>query len=349
MMSWTLALGAQGDAVADLQLRLHALGLAFEHAGDPPGLYGPGTRAALTLFQQRYGLEVDGVCGELTWSVLVEAGYQLGDRQLYLRHPMMRGDDIADLQGRLGALGFDAGKADGIFGPLTAAALAEFQRNVGLTADGIGGRESVAALQRLGVARTGALMVNLVREREQFRITPPDLAGRRVVIGHGGDLGALVQALQRYLRECAAVVLSVHHPDGSVQARMANDFGADVYLGVRVSPVAANRVSYFQGVKFWSEPGLTLAQTVAAKLSSVTDSPAQVTGMRLPVLRETRMPAVVAEIGPAAAIVAATEQCAESFSLALVSWAQDPQRVLLPPPSPLAIDPGFSDQPSIQR
>lgn len=334
MMSLPLALGAQGDAVVDLQQRLHGLGLANESAGDPPGLYGPGTRAAVTLFQQRYGLEVDGVCGELTWSILVEAGYQLGDRQLYLRYPMMRGDDIADLQGRLGALGFDAGKADGIFGPLTAAALAEFQRNVGLATDGIGGRESVAALHRLGTQRTGALMVNLVREREQFRTAPADLAGRRIVIGHGGDVAALVHALQRRLREFAAVVLSVHHPDGSMQARMANDFRADVYVGIRVSPVPNNRVAYFRGVKFWSQPGLTLAQLVGTQLSTVTGAVADVSGMRLPVLRETRMPAVFAEIGPGAAMVARTEQCAAGLAAALVEWAQDPQQLLNPPRSP---------------
>ncbi len=334
MISLPLALGAHGNPVLDLQHRLLALGLAGEHVGDPPGVYGPGTRAAVLLFQQRYGLEVDGVCGDLTWSTLVEAGYQLGDRQLYLRYPMMRGDDIADLQGRLGALGFDAGKADGIFGPLTAAALAEFQRNVGLIADGIGGRDSVAALQRLGAQRTDALTVNLVREREYFRTGPADLAGRRVVIGHSGDAAALVQALQRHLRDLAAVVLSVHHPDGSMQARMANDFQADLYVGVRVSAVAINRVAYFRGVKFWSQPGLTLAQLVGLRLAAVTGTTAEVNGMRLPVLRETRMPAVFAEFGPAATMVAATEDCATAMAEALVDWVRDPQQVLVPQPPP---------------
>lgn len=332
MISLPLALGAHGDPVEDLQRRLHALGLAAEHAGDPPGVFGPGTRAATTLFQQRYGLDVDGICGDLTWSVLVEAGYQLGDRQLYLRHPMMRGDDIADLQGRLGALGFDAGKADGIFGPLTASALAEFQRNAGVNADGIGGPDSVAALHRLGVQRTDALMVNLVRERERFRTASTDLAGRRVVLGHGGDLAALMQAMQRHLREAAALVLSVHHPDGSVQARMANDFRADVYLGLRVSPGAANRVSYFRGVKFWSQPGLTLAQLIGLRLVPLTGTAAEVSGMRLPVLRETRMPAIFAEIGPAPAMVAATEQCAAALVGALIDWAQDPQQLVIDQP-----------------
>ena len=72
------------------------------------------------------------MCGPQTWSALVEAGRDLGDRFLYRRTPMLRGDDVAELQQRLSALGFDTGRVDGIFGDLTSAALGEFQRNVGL-------------------------------------------------------------------------------------------------------------------------------------------------------------------------------------------------------------------------
>ena len=44
---------------------------------------------------------------------------------------MLRGDDVAELQQDLGALGFDAGRVDGIFGPRTKDALEQFQRNIG--------------------------------------------------------------------------------------------------------------------------------------------------------------------------------------------------------------------------
>ena len=67
-------------------------------------------------FQEHRGLRSDGVCGPQTWSALVEAGRVLGDRLLYYRNPMLRGDDVATLQRQLGALGFDAGRVDGIFG-----------------------------------------------------------------------------------------------------------------------------------------------------------------------------------------------------------------------------------------
>ena len=92
----------------------------------------PARAAAVEAFQHRRGLRVDGVCGAQTWWALVEAGFRLGDRFLYHRQPMMRGDDVAELQRRLSALGFDTGRVDGIFGDLTSRALAEFQRNLGL-------------------------------------------------------------------------------------------------------------------------------------------------------------------------------------------------------------------------
>ena len=86
--------GEKGEAVADLQRRLARLDLPT--APDPDGFFGAGTKAAVEGFQYRRGLRVDGVCGPQTWAALVEAGLRLGDRFLYLRRPMLRGDDVAD-------------------------------------------------------------------------------------------------------------------------------------------------------------------------------------------------------------------------------------------------------------
>ncbi|MGB9112602.1 MAG: peptidoglycan-binding protein, partial [Acidimicrobiales bacterium] len=154
--------GDGGDAVADLQARLEALGFGI---ADRRGNFGPATVRALVAFQSEHGLPQDGSCDSHTWAALVEAGYRLGSRTLYRRRPMLRGDDIAELQRRLSRLGFDCGAIDGIFGDDTVQALTEFQRNVGLRADGVFGRRSLEEIERMS-ARDGATgLVTPVRER----------------------------------------------------------------------------------------------------------------------------------------------------------------------------------------
>ena len=70
-------------------------------------------------------------------------------------HPLS-GDDIEDLA-PVDRPRIRPGRVDGIFGPSTDAALREFQRNVGMTADGTCGRNTVVALNRFARAVGGAL------------------------------------------------------------------------------------------------------------------------------------------------------------------------------------------------
>jgi N-acetylmuramoyl-L-alanine amidase len=169
-------------------------------------------------FQAARGLRADGVCGAQTWSVLVEAGYRLGDRLLYLRQPMLRGDDVASLQRSLGALGFDAGRVDGIFGNRTKLALEDFQRNAALTIDGVCGRGTCRALKRFGARVAARQPVAVVRELERLRQAPRTLQDRRVVIGDGGGMNAAAAAARQVLAAAGARVSIVDHPDQSVQA-----------------------------------------------------------------------------------------------------------------------------------
>src|SRR3954469_321163 len=216
--------GSTGDAVRDVQRRLQGVGL--DVAGDAPGSYGAATEQAVRAFQERRGLRVDGICGPQTWSSLVEAGYRLGDRLLYLLGTMLRGDDVYDLQRELGSLGFDAGRVDGIFGPRTLEALLGFQRNAGVTTDGICGPATLEALRR--VTRVdGAPTVARLREVEHLRDAPRDLGGRRIAVGETGGLGALADAVGRALQAAGAHVWVLHHPDESAQATEANALGAE--------------------------------------------------------------------------------------------------------------------------
>ena len=162
-----LRLGDEGDAVRDLQQRLAALGL--DPSVEPRGLFGATTEGVVRTFQSRRGLPENGVCDLATWTALVEAGYRLGDRLLYLKSPMLRGDDVAELQRLLGTLGFDAGRVDGILGPHTERALYDFQRNAGLTTDGVCGRE---VLLSLGASRAVARSIDERRRRPRARVPP---------------------------------------------------------------------------------------------------------------------------------------------------------------------------------
>ena len=324
-----LRAGDRGEAIRDLQRRLAAVGIPGAIAD--AGTYGPDTSEAVRRFQEERGLHVDGICGRETWSSLVEAGYRLGDRLLYHRSPMLRGDDVTELQRRLGALGFDAGRVDGIFGPQGASALEEFQRNVGLTADGVCGPATIAAIGRLGGRTADVTGVAGVREREALRCAPRSLAGHRIAIGESGGLAALVAALARHLQEAGAVTAVLHHPDGSHQAAEANDFGAQVYLGVRLATAPACVACYFAAPGFESSGGRRLAQLSVEALTEPPPGPpgplsaeGAVRGMRRPVLRETRMPAVVCELGPPESIVSEGAEVAAALAAALARWVASP-------------------------
>ena len=277
-------------------------------------------------FQHARGLRVDGVCGSQTWGALVEASFHLGDRLLYHRRPMLRGDDVADLQRQLSALGFHTGRVDGIFGELTGAAVAEFQRNMGLRADGICGSRSVREIHRVMPRVAEPELVTSVRDRDQLRHSPRSLLGRRVAIGEEGGLGVLVAAIRRRLDDVGAVSLPILHSDGSMQASAANVESAEVYLGLRLIPRGNSCVAaYYAGFKFESPGGRHLAELVQTRAAEALGvSAGGVRGMSIPVLRETRMPAVICEFGPATVVVEHSAALADALVTALSQWAGTP-------------------------
>ena len=286
--------GATGEAVRDLQRRLAALG--HDTSVDEPGEFGPATEASVCAFQEQRRLDVDGVCGPQTWAALVESGFTLGDRTLYFRQPMLRGDDVTELQRQLNALGFDAGREDGILGEQTALAVAEFQRNVGLAPDGFCGWTTVAALRRVGTLAAGS--VASVREREMLRRGPHGLGGRRVFITAAPGFEALGDAVCRGLAEAGAgALLDSAGSDDSTTAGAANQFGAALVLALRAG--ATDRgctCTYFSSGTFRSEAGFRVAAAVQDELRTVLPTASEPTGKASGILRETRMAAVVCEL-----------------------------------------------------
>ncbi len=281
----------------------------------------------MRAFQEQRGLRVDGVCGPQTWNALVEAGRVLGERLLYYRRPMLRGDDVALLQRMLGALGFDGGRVDGIFGPLVDVALRDFQRNAGLTVDGICGRETVKALARITSRTDGREVVAEIRERQRLREAPRTLRGRRIVVGETGGVAALADSVRRVLTRTGAAVATLHDPDESSQASQANAMGADLYLGLLLALDRPGcRSAYFLGYNgASSEGGRRLADMVVAELPAALGIPdLGAHGMRVAILRETRMPAVLVELGPPRVAVEGAPQVATALRRALEGWVCAP-------------------------
>ena len=301
----------------DLHRKLTAAG---ETGITPSEVYTAETAEAVEHFQQSRGLPADGVCGPATWAALVEAGHRLGDRLLYLRTPYQRGEDVADLQRRLGALGFSAGRVDGILGPETADAISAFQENVGLTADGICGPDTVAVLGRIP-AGDGHSMEMLL-ERERLRSRPRLLRDAPIALC-GAD--SLVVAAARLLRRRGARVVVLAQHDGSAVAAAANELDTTVLLDVQLAEGQACEAFYFSTEGFTSSGGKRLAEILADGLGGVLDRTAAApVGMRLPLLRESRMPAVACRLGPPPVVVERQAALAERIAQCLADWIAEP-------------------------
>ena len=261
----------------------------------------------------------DGICGAGTWAALVEAGHRLGDRLLYLRRPYQRGEDVADLQRRLGALGFSAGRVDGILGPDTAAAISALQENAGLTADGICGPDTVAVLERIPSGDSHSM--EMLLERERLRSRPRLLSAAPIALA-GAD--SLVEAAARVLRRRGAKVVVLAQRDGSAVAAAANDLDTSVLLDVQLADSQSCEAFYFETEGFTSSGGRHLAGMLATELGGVLDVPGIAGGMRLPLLRESRMPAVACRLGPPPLVVEQQGVLAERIAQCLANWIAEP-------------------------
>lgn len=284
------------------------------------GVFCSATAEALELFQRARGLRVTGSCDEDCWKALVEASWKLGDRLLVLTSPNLRGDDVADLQARLARLGFDCGRVDGIFGPKTARALDDFQSNCGLPADGMCGTETLRALERV-IGQTGSGPgVAALRERERLRLAPTTLASLRVVVGQFGGLSTIARTIIRELRHAGAHVVSLDEPDAVAQARAANQYAAHLYLGFEAAGGDQTVVHFYRVPTFESVGGRTLAECLTDELRGCDLTVDDACGMRLPVLRETKMPAVLCSVAPVRTAVDAAPAIGRAVVHAVESW-----------------------------
>jgi peptidoglycan hydrolase-like protein with peptidoglycan-binding domain len=147
--SGLLKLDVRGTAVAELQRFLSVVGY---DTGPIDGVFGPLTVGAIRSFQEGRGINPDGVVGPQTRSHIAEvysiipAIPVLDDANRVIR-PGYRGTDVRQVQELLAVAGYEPGPADGVYGPLTQNAVAQFQRDHGsLTVDGKVGPNTRGAL-----------------------------------------------------------------------------------------------------------------------------------------------------------------------------------------------------------
>jgi N-acetylmuramoyl-L-alanine amidase len=312
--------GDDGPVVTEIRSKLTRLGLLVEDGS--AARFDADCDHAVRTFQQHRGLHIDGRVGPETYRALDEAHWRLGDRVLF--HVVSRpfvGDDVASLQQRLLEMGFDPGRCDGIFGAATAAALRDFQRNVGLGPDGTLGPHTLRALQQLRRTVTGGSPSER-REEERLLGSERALAGRVIVLdpGHGGaDRGATTGALAeadivldlatRIEGRLGAAGVTTYltrsadtQPDDRARAELANDVEADLFLSLHLHELETTRATgsacYFYGTglaghQARSWVGERLAALIQAEIVSRTDL---VDGRCHPksweLLRLTRMPAI---------------------------------------------------------
>jgi N-acetylmuramoyl-L-alanine amidase len=315
----TLKLGDRGKEVADVQTRLHGLG--FELGGEgADGYLGPKTEAVLKAFQQQRLLLVDGVLGANTWRELVEAGYILGERLLYLRVPNFRGDDVLALQVKLNLLGFNAGPERGILDDEVERAVIEFQRNAGLPPDGTVGENTLRTLDVLRKAERGR-EGKKIPDRDEGYVPRGVLAGKLVVLdaGHGGrDEGAvspsglkekditlaLALRLTELLRAEGCRVVLTRTTDEWVpmydRPEKADAMGAEYFISLHananVAPEAAGAACYFfQRNHYYSEKGERLADYLGGRLSEAGVRFLGSFGRNYAMLREPQAIAVLVE------------------------------------------------------
>jgi N-acetylmuramoyl-L-alanine amidase len=314
-----LSRGDRGKEVLDVQTRLRGQGFELGREG-VDGFFGPGTEIAVNSFQQRRGLLVDGLVGANTWRELVEAGYALGDRLLYLREPPFRGDDVLALQVKLNLLGFNAGAERGVHDEDVERAVLDFQRNAGLPLDGIVGESTLIKLEAVRKAESGR-EGKKIPERDGGYVQARSLMGQTIVIdpGHGGPDSGCVSArgiaekdvalalglrLAELLRAEGCRVRLTRERDEHVplyaRAEAANTAGAAYFFSLHcnadASPAARGVACYyFQRSHYYSEHGRRLAEYIGVRLAAADGPYLGSFGRNFGVLRETRSIAVLVE------------------------------------------------------
>ena len=266
-----LRTGSTGSAVEQLQFWLNTLA---QYTSSIPsvtvdGVFGSGTAAAVRAFQRKYGLTVDGVVGQRTWTELYDQFRSIqsdnGTPNAYPGTPLREGSAGQNVRlvqfwlkiARTVYTNLESVTVDGKFGAGTASAVRRFQRYFGLTADGVVGQTTWQKLYEVYNDIANRLLSSSLR--------PGEYPG----VLRTGSTGTAVRELQFYLYLMSAYESSI--PPVSIDGK----FGADTERAVRA-------YQRFAGLTVDGVVGRTTWNSLYGRASQLRSSGPVVTLKRLP-------------------------------------------------------------------
>ena len=221
----TLRKGSRGDAVRALQQKLISLGYL---SGSADGIFGDSTTRAVMAFQTAQSLSADGAAGSATIAALnrayqggatgggtVTAPADISKDQITIlpgeqpsSYPMIKygaeGDAVERLQTRLKELGYFDGTVGGNFGTITRSAVMAFQAAASLTADGIVGSDTWAALYASNAPSAPSTMLKPGDKNDAVKAMQARLVQLGYLTGSAdGDFGDNTRAALRAFQTAA--------------------------------------------------------------------------------------------------------------------------------------------------
>ena len=263
--------GSTGSAVEQLQFWLNTL--AQYDSAIPSvtvdGIFGFGTTAAVRAFQRKYGLTVDGVVGQTTWTQLYDEFRSIqsdnGTPNAYPGTALRNGSSGQNVRlvqfwlkiARTVYSSLNNVTVDGKFGSSTEAAVKKFQSYFGLTSDGVVGRTTWNKLYEVYNDIANKLLSASLR--------PGEYPG----VLRNGSSGTAVRELQFYLYLLSAYESSI--PSVSIDGQ----FGSSTEAAVRA-------YQRFAGLTVDGIVGRTTWDSLYGKASALRTSGPVVTLERLP-------------------------------------------------------------------
>lgn len=144
--------GMNHEDVSELQLELLK---SINHDSPIDGIFGSRTKQAVKDFQKKKEITIDGIVGPETFSAFKlhkseSSSYTVShSNELEVTSILSagsRGADVKILQSALKEIGIYTASIDGVYGPLTANAVWDFQEDANIQVDAIAGPETIYAL-----------------------------------------------------------------------------------------------------------------------------------------------------------------------------------------------------------